>query len=209
MNLDPRQRHYVETITESGGQLLDIINDILDVAKIEAGQMELDAVPFDTHDLARSVVELHGGRPDAAGLSVRVVITDRVPEVLIGDPLRLRQVLGNLVSNAVKFTSAGEVVLRVDLVADTPNQATVRCAVHDTGPGIAREDQHDLFEEFTQVDGSNSRAHGGTGLGLAICRQLVKLMGGTIAVDSTPGEGSCFSITVPFTRAPVEALASQ
>jgi PAS domain S-box-containing protein len=199
------QREYAEIIDQSGRALLDIINDILDFSKIEAGRLELEVADF---DLRRAVREVLGSFAEAAqtrGLELLCLIRHDVPSALRGDPGRLRQVLTNLVGNAVKFTEHGEVVLRVTPRERAGEAAVVQFEVRDTGIGIDPALQSRLFESFVQADGSASRRYGGTGLGLAISKRLVTLMGGRIELESTPGQGSTFRVIVPFARQP-EAL---
>jgi two-component system sensor histidine kinase/response regulator len=197
-SLTPAQRQFGETVRRSGESLLAIINDILDFSKIEAGKLALEKLEFDAAAVAEDVTELLAARAHAKGIDLLCAIDGDVPALVRGDAARLRQVLTNLVGNATKFTEKGEVMLKVERDAAAPPAGGVllRFAVTDTGIGIAQEAQGRLFEAFTQADGSMSRRFGGTGLGLAISRQLVRLMGGAIGVDSEPGRGSCFSFTV-------------
>jgi len=198
--LDERQRKFAQAIHRSGSALLRIINDILDFSKIEAGRMELERVEFDPHELVDDVIEILGEAANAKGLELTCHVDDAIPARLLGDPHRLRQILTNLVGNAVKFTAAGEVGVEVRLAADGDLQphepAGGGCGlvfrVHDTGPGISAEGLERLFTAFSQADGSTTRKYGGTGLGLAISRQLAELMGGAIGVESRVGEGSTF-----------------
>jgi len=185
------QREYLETIRESGESLRAIINDVLDVAKVEAGEMSLVLEPFDPARLLRSIVDLYRERALAKRLDYRLEIGDDVPPCLVGDRHRLRQVLSNLLSNALKFTDEGHVVVRAS-AARSPDGATLRISVVDTGPGIA--DTDGIWEAFRQADALVSRTHGGTGLGLAISQQLTDLMGGSLMVESEPGKGSTFTL---------------
>jgi signal transduction histidine kinase/AmiR/NasT family two-component response regulator len=205
--LDAKQIGHVQNIRGSGQSLLQVINDILDFSKIEAGKMMLDAVAFDLPDLVREVTNLHAGTASAKALRLTASVADDLPRVLVGDPNRLRQVLGNLVSNALKFTNEGLVAVTADQASGADGRVTVGIAVEDTGIGIDTEDQHALFTPFEQVDGSASRRYGGTGLGLSITRDLVQMMGGTIDVRSTPGRGSTFTVTLTFDQAAEDALA--
>ncbi len=203
--LNPEQREYAEIIDQSGRALLEIINDILDFSKIEAGRIDLENVDFDLRRAVREVLGSFAEAAQAKGLELLCLIRHDVPNALQGDPGRLRQVLTNLVGNAVKFTEAGEVVLRVTLDESTGDAALVRFEVRDTGIGIEPELKARLFQSFVQADGSASRRYGGTGLGLAISRRLVSLMGGAIDVQSRPGRGSTFWFTVRFERQAPEA----
>jgi PAS domain S-box-containing protein len=196
--LTAEQREYLELARSSGHALLRVLGDVLDIAKIEAGRLELEAEPFGLRDLVRELVRTHGAAALERGLALRESVAPEVPDALIGDRLRLRQVLDNLIGNAMKFTHEGEVDLDVELVGGEAQRCELRFAVRDTGIGIAREASEAIFEPFRQADGSTTRRYGGTGLGLAICRQLVGLMGGAIAVESSPEEGSVFHFTAPF-----------
>jgi signal transduction histidine kinase/CheY-like chemotaxis protein/HPt (histidine-containing phosphotransfer) domain-containing protein len=197
--LDARQRDYLEKVVASSDALLGVINDVLDYSKIEAGKLSLEEIPFDLDSVFRNVSALVSLRAQDKNLELLFHIRRNVPRNLEGDPLRLGQVLINLVNNAVKFTASGEVVVSAEPVQVTENSAVLRFSVRDTGIGIAAEMQKDLFEPFSQADGSVTRRFGGTGLGLAICKQLCELMGGRIWVDSHPGQGSCFWFEAAFT----------
>jgi signal transduction histidine kinase/DNA-binding response OmpR family regulator len=185
--LSDEQRAFAETVRSSGRALLSIIDDILDFSKIEAGKLELDPIDFDVRETVADVCDLLAARAHERGLELAARVADDVPAAVHGDDGRLRQVLMNLVGNAVKFTHEGEVVVNVTTAADA-----LRFEVNDTGIGIDAELAGSLFESFAQADGSTTRRYGGTGLGLAISRQLVEMMGGRIGVDSRPGEGSTF-----------------
>jgi PAS domain S-box-containing protein len=193
------QRELAQTIQSSGEALLTILNDVLDFSKIEAGRLELEEIEFDVCDALEDAAELFAERAHGKGLELIVRCTPDLPALVTGDPGRLRQVLLNLVGNAVKFTESGRIVISVEL--DAPLQAQgcrLRFKVSDTGIGIAPEARARLFHSFTQADASTTRRYGGTGLGLAISRRLVELMGGEISVTSEPGAGSAFSFTAAF-----------
>ena len=194
--LDAEQRDYVESIRSSGDALLAIINDILDLSNIERGKLRLESLAFDLRVALDEVMELLTDRAESKGLQFACVVRSDVPNGVRGDPGRLRQILTNLIGNAIKFTEQGEVAVRVSLAKEYEANALVRFEVADTGIGIASEGQARLFQSFCQVDGSHARRHGGTGLGLAIAKQLAEHMGGTIGVDSEVGKGSTFWFTV-------------
>jgi len=197
--LDARQRRLTESICRSGEGLLSIINDILDFSKIESGRFELELIPFDLRQLVEDVGELLAGAAHAKQVELALVIPAEFPDQVIGDPGRLRQILINLVGNAIKFTQRGEVTLRVSRLETTTSRTTVaRLDVQDTGIGIDADAQQRVFEAFSQANRSTTRNFGGTGLGLAISKNLVELMGGEISLSSELGVGSTFSMTVPF-----------
>ncbi|MCX7804636.1 MAG: PAS domain S-box protein [Planctomycetota bacterium] len=196
--LDEKQLDYVRTISSCGRALLDIINDILDLSKIEAGRIEIEAVEFDVADVLESAVSAVRASAAAKGLAVAVEIAPGVPAAFVGDPVRVRQVLVNLLGNAVKFTEQGRVSARVaPAPPDIAPPGSLLFEVRDTGVGIPEDKQEAIFEAFVQVDGSTTRKFGGTGLGLTICRRLVDLMGGRIWVESRPGAGSTFYFFLP------------
>ncbi len=195
--LADEQRDFAETIRGSGEALLAIINDILDFSKIEAGRLELETLDFDLRVLVEDVVALLAPAAHGKGLEITSALHPDVPEMVAGDAGRLRQVLSNLVGNAVKFTQAGEVTVNVSRVRDTDG-LVLHIEVVDTGPGISEAAQAGLFQPFCQADASTTRRFGGTGLGLAISRRLVELMGGRIGLESTPGDGCAFWIEVPL-----------
>jgi len=192
-DLDRDQQEFATTVRAAGLALLTIINDILDFSKIEAGRLELEEIDFDLATVVEDVGELLAGAAHEKGLELILAIEPDIVTEVRGDPGRLRQVLTNLVSNAVKFTDAGEVVVTLSVAVTGPDQVEVRVQVRDTGIGIPSAVQSRLFESFIQADPSTTRRFGGTGLGLSIARRLVELMGGTIVVESAPGAGSTFS----------------
>ncbi len=194
------QRKYAETVQRSGQNLLGIINDLLDFSKIEAGKLELENVELDLRRTIEDIVELLADRAHVKGLELACSIPADLTTQVRGDPLRLGQILTNLVGNAIKFTEQGSVVIRVAAVDEGPKRVTMRFEVSDTGLGISLEAQSRIFDEFAQADGSTTRKHGGSGLGLAISKQLVEMMGGAIHVDSALGAGSTFWFTVGFEK---------
>jgi PAS domain S-box-containing protein len=189
------QREYLIALKDSAESLLGLIGDLLDFARIEAGRLELSAAAFELRDLLGDTLRTLGVRAHQKGLELASRIAPDVPALVIGDAARLRQVIVNLVGNAIKFTASGEVLLEVETGARDADSAEVRFAVSDTGIGIATEKQSLIFEAFAQADGSTTRVYGGTGLGLSIARQLVELMGGRIWAESAPGRGSLFQFT--------------
>ena len=197
-DLSPKQHDYLEKIQTSAAALLVLINDILDFSKIEAGKLDLEQIPFELELVLTKLATVVTQKAGEKGLEFLFRVDPQAPHSLRGDPLRLGQVLINLAGNAVKFTEQGEVVVSVEVVSRTGDQARLRFAVRDTGIGISPEQQARLFEAFTQADGSTTRRYGGTGLGLAISRKLVAAMGGELGVESVPGRGSTFSFTLSF-----------
>jgi two-component system, sensor histidine kinase and response regulator len=200
--LDARQRRYAATIHQSGSALLDIINDILDFSKIEAGKLELDRAPFCLRDIVEDAVDILAERAHSKQLELICDIPAEFDTRVCGDGQRLRQVIINLISNAVKFTERGEVKIKVRHEGDGLLNSSFRFEVTDTGIGIKPESCAAIFESFAQEDNSTTRQYGGTGLGLAICKQLVELMGGQIGVSSTPGVGSTFYFSIPLPTDP-------
>ncbi len=197
-DLSPEQREYLLTVRESAEALLTVINDILDFSKIEAGKIDLDIIHFDLDDNLANTVKVLAPRAHQKGLELAYQIRPRVPTGLVGDPGRLRQILVNLVGNAIKFTSQGEVLVQVEVESRTEDGVCLHFATIDTGIGIPFDKQRSIFEPFTQADGSMTRKYGGTGLGLTISSKLVALFGGRIWVHSEPGKGSAFHFTARF-----------
>lgn len=207
--LNAEQRDFVETIRVSGDALLTLINDILDFSKLEAGEMELEILDFDLRSCLEEVADLFAPTAHAKGLELAVLMPPEVPRYLRGDASRLRQILNNLVSNAIKFTHRGEVVIQAEVLQETATHAHLKLSVRDTGIGIPAAAQSKLFQPFSQVDASTTRKYGGTGLGLAICKQLTELMGGTISLQSQEGQGSTFSVELTLERQPYVQQLSQ
>jgi CheY-like chemotaxis protein/nitrogen-specific signal transduction histidine kinase len=204
----PEQRDYAKRIRGFSDALVELVNNVLDLSKLEAGKFEIERVDFDVRKAVDEVGELLAERAQAKGIELVTQVAAGVPSGLRGDPGKVRQILINLVSNAVKFTDRGEVVVRATVGEDRGDHVVVRVEVQDTGVGISPEGQARLFQPFTQVHAAQGRSFGGSGLGLALARQLVEAMGGTIGVASRPGEGSTFHFTVPFGRkSPVERHA--
>ncbi len=205
--LDRQQMRYVNNLRQSGEALLTIINDILDLSKIEAGKLELQTSPFEIDEVVSAVTDLLYPVASGKDLVLGVIVAPDVPRDLLGDPGRLRQILVNLIGNGLKFTDAGGVIVQVDLDSRGESDIVLRFSVADTGVGIPDEARNRLFQMFSQVDPSSGRSRGGTGLGLAICRRLVGLMQGSIGFDSSMGEGSVFHFTARFGRSQQDAPA--
>jgi signal transduction histidine kinase/CheY-like chemotaxis protein len=197
-DLTEKQRHYVELMQHSGDNLIAVLNDILDFSKIEAGQLELESTPVDIQSLTEDAVSAFAGVARQQSLELIMDVTVKEFRWIYGDPVRLRQILLNLINNAVKFTREGHVLVRVTEQQLRSGQRGLHIEVQDTGVGIAADQQQRIFDVFTQADQSTSRRFGGTGLGLAVCRRLTELMSGEIGVISTPGEGSCFWLELPL-----------
>jgi len=198
--LDEKQRRYMETLHKSGMALLQVINDILDISKIEAGKLSLEIIAFDLRQLVKDILELFSGPAEMKGLKLTAVL----PEILLpeyeGDPVRIRQIVTNLIGNAIKFTARGHITLHITVDEDSVSHTTLCLQVRDTGIGVEPAVQEKLFTPFTQADGSTTRRYGGTGLGLAIVKQLAHMMGGMVGVDSVPGQGSTFWCTIQLKK---------
>ena len=194
---DPKKRGNLKTAHNSARSLLNVLDDVLDYSRLEAGEFSLSPEPFKAKKIMEEVTSLFRAQAEAKGLSISAEIDSSVPQEIIGDHARLRQVLSNFISNAIKFTDQGQVSVSMKREAN-PTEDNLRIEVRDTGIGIARDSLAKLFQRFSQVDTSSTRRFGGTGLGLVICKQLIELMGGTIGVDSTEGKGSCFWVTLPI-----------
>ncbi len=203
--LDTRQRHLTRTIQQSGEALLSIINDILDFSKIEAGKLHLEQLDFNVQETVESAVELFAGPAQRKQVELTCQLLGPFPRALRGDPIRLRQALLNLISNALKFTATGEINVRVFALTETNQTVTLRFEVKDSGVGIPAEAHQRIFEAFSQADGTTTRRFGGTGLGLTIVKELVALMQGQIGVESQVGQGSTFWFTADFERQPAAA----
>ena len=204
--VDGVYRDYLANLKVAGQSLLRILNDVLDYSKMEAGKLEIVREPFDLTDLLDSLAGLFSFQLMEKGLPLRTQVDDKVPRHLVGDALRLRQVLINLVGNALKFTERGEVSLRIECLTQVGQALTLRFEVADTGIGMSQDQVDRIFAAFIQADSSITRRFGGTGLGLSICRRLVGLMGGEISVQSTPGQGSRFSFTIALEQAGAQAF---
>ena len=207
--LNPEQQYFLETVRTSGDALLSLINEILDLSKLEAGKMMLETLDFNLSTCIQEVIELLAPQAHDKGLEIAALIPANVPIYIQGDASRLRQVIMNLMGNAIKFTSQGEVIIQLELISETDDTATIQFAIIDTGIGITTEDKNNLFQPFTQVDASITRKYGGTGLGLAICQQLVTLMGGKIGLNSEIGKGSKFWFNLSFTKQPESVSQNQ
>ena len=208
-NLDKRQHNYVDKIHSSAQLLLGIINDILDFSKIEADQLRLERVPFQLEDVLDNVSNLVSLRAEEKQLELLFDIPADLPLALVGDPLRLGQILANLVTNAIKFTETGEIVISAHSLKDDATTTQIQFSIQDTGIGISSEQQNKLFKSFSQVDASTTRMYGGTGLGLAICKKLVALMDGQISVESKVGVGSTFHVTVSLGKQAEQAVIAK
>ena len=197
-DLTDKQRRFAETAHHSAETLLSLLNDILDFSKIEAGRLTLEVISFDLHETVEDVASLFADQASHKGLELTCYLDQNIPDIAVGDPVRLRQVLTNLLGNAIKFTSHGEVSMAVKALGHDNGEIPVRFEVRDTGVGIAPEQTLHIFDAFSQADGSTTRKFGGTGLGLTISKQLVEIMGGQIGLESEPGKGSTFWFTIPL-----------
>ena len=206
--LTESQREYVNVAYKSADALLSILNDILDLSKIEAGKLEFEAIPFDLREVVNDVVVLHALKAEQTGIYLKSEIDAAVPARVIGDPTRMRQVLVNLISNAMKFTSKGGVIVRLKLKLRDEKEVLIRIEVEDTGVGIPTSKHQKLFMAFSQADGSTTRKYGGTGLGLAIVRQLVEMMHGNLGIESEVGKGSKFWFVIPLGIASEEQVSA-
>lgn len=206
--LTDKQRHMAHTVQQSAASLLRVINDILDYSKIEAGMLQLEHTDVDLSHLFDDAVRLFSEVARQKGLSLSVEIASSIPTALQGDPTRLRQILLNLIGNAIKFTTNGSITVSADCLKRSAEQILLRVIVRDTGIGIPRESQQRVFDAFAQADGSTTRKFGGTGLGLAIVKLLVHLMGGTVDLESVPGLGTTFGFTVPLDVRPDNEMSS-
>ena len=206
--LTPEQREYLETAQSSAESLMMLLNDILDFSKIEAGRLDLEPVPLCPVEVVSAAVRTLSISARQKGLALNFEAEDGIPDRLLGDPLRLRQVLLNLLGNAVKFTNSGRIDVRVQVASRTESEVALRFSVTDTGIGIAPEQLPTIFDAFRQADGSTTRKYGGTGLGLAISARLVELMGGRLEVESELGVGSTFHFTVPMPVVRTDAAAA-
>ncbi|MEQ1681888.1 MAG: ATP-binding protein [Nitrospira sp.] len=207
--LNDKQRRYIETLHKSGTALLQVINDILDISRIESGKLKIERIAFDLRQLVKDVLELLSGPIESKGLRLTVVLAGNLLQEYDGDPVRIRQILTNLIGNAIKFTTQGEITLHVAVAEDTVDTATLCLKVRDTGIGIEPAAQAKLFTPFTQADGSTTRKYGGTGLGLAIVKQLAQMMNGTVGVESILGQGSTFWCTIQLQKPATQTVLAK
>ncbi|MDH3602863.1 MAG: response regulator, partial [Candidatus Tectomicrobia bacterium] len=207
--LSRRQQRFVEMVSQSGQTMLALINRILDFSKIESGNLELDRIAFDLRQMVEETTESFAERAHKKGLEIACLIDADVPTAMYGDPLRLQQILTNLIGNALRFTEQGDIVIQVSLIEADEQTARLHLSVRDTGIGISPDAQTRIFASFSQADGSTTRKYGGTGLGLAIAKQLAEAMAGQIGVDSTPGAGSTFWFSVSLERQPAPTQTNE
>jgi signal transduction histidine kinase len=198
--LSSEQKEYVDTVNQCAKNLLVLLTDILDLSKIEAERLELEERPFLLRQTIQEAVNLHAATAQQKGLQLTTVVADNLPEELVGDQLRLKQILLNLLGNAIKFTEQGSVTLQAALLQGPDCPPQLQLVVEDSGIGIAPEQQQQIFAPFAQADSSTTRKYGGSGLGLAICNRLTGLMGGSIRVESQPGTGSRFIVQLPIIK---------
>jgi len=203
--LTREQRDYLELVKSSADSLLTVINDILDFSKIEAGKLDLERVPFRLEGALADTLKMLAYPAHVKGLELAYQVRAGVPDALVGDPLRLRQIIVNLIGNAIKFTAVGEVVVRVEVETVATDESILHFSVSDTGIGVPEGKRRAIFDPFSQADGSTTRKYGGTGLGLSICARLVEMMSGRIWVESAPGQGSTFHFTARFDLPPPES----
>ena len=208
--LNEQQKEYTKTLMDSGDAMMALLNDILDFEKIESGKMDLENIDFDLHRLVNGIKTLMSGHAEAKNISLKVDMDENIPRYVIGDPVRLRQVILNLTGNSIKFTDKGGVSIRLSLAkgekAGGKDASRIRFAIQDTGVGISKEAQKNLFNPFSQADSSVSRKYGGTGLGLTISQKLIETMGGIIQIDSQEGKGSTFHFTVNMDHGSAQAI---
>ncbi|MDK9718942.1 MAG: ATP-binding protein, partial [Trichlorobacter sp.] len=207
--LDPHQRDFLLKVYSASQSLMEILNDILDYSKIEAGRIEIEQLPISVEEVIRNTLGLFRAKIEEKGLATTVELAPSLPPVLQGDPMRLSQVLNNLVGNAVKFTENGEIRIRVEQLQEDSRTVTLCFSVQDTGIGLDKDESERLFQAFTQADSTISRKYGGTGLGLTICQRLVGLMGGSISVSSSKGIGSTFSFSIQMDKVPPGTVAKK
>lgn len=205
-HLNSEQRDYTETIKTSAETLLAIINDILDFSKIEAGKMTIENVDFNLRNAVEEIADLFASAAHGSKLELNCMIDPNLPEAVVGDPVRIKQILTNLVSNAIKFTEKGEVTISAELISETENSARVALKVKDTGIGIPKERHKAVFQSFTQADGSTTRKYGGTGLGLTIVKQFVELMDGSISLESDYGKGTTFTVEIGLEKSSISVV---
>jgi signal transduction histidine kinase len=199
--LDQEQREYVSTLLNASESLSAIINDLLDISSMEAGKLELDAIPFDLRETLNDLIHMLGSRAREKGLALEMRVDENLPRAMVGDPVRLRQILLNLLSNAIKFTDSGHVLISIEVLGRKEGNVRVRLAVEDTGVGINPEDIPLVYEPYVQLGQRFQRQLPGAGLGLTICRQLVDLMGGSMDLESRPGQGSTFWVELTLKAA--------
>ena len=204
--LNDKQRRYLQTLQKSSQTLIQIIDDILDISKIEAGKLKLEHISFDLRQLVTETQELFSEPAGSKGLQLTTSLSEAVGREYMGDPVRIRQILTNLIGNAIKFTAHGQITVSMTAVDDALGQTELCLKVQDTGIGVEPAIQANLFTPFTQADGSTTRKFGGTGLGLAIVKQLAGMMGGTVGVESVSGRGSTFWCTMRLRKAPAQSL---